>query len=61
MIIKQWDKPIELDNSDLINFYLTWINDYLTISKMAYDYGMSYKDVFNTIKKGRKLNNSDLY
>ena len=60
MIVNQWDAPIELNNSDLINFYLTWINDYLTITKMSNDYGMSYKDVLNAIKKGRKLNNSDL-
>ena len=56
MIIKQWDKPIELDNSDLINFYLTWINDYLTIAKMSDDYGVSSKDILKVINQGRKLN-----
>jgi|APSaa5957512535_1039671.scaffolds.fasta_scaffold34118_5 hypothetical protein len=57
MVVNQWDKHIKLNKSDILNLYLTWINDYLTISKMSEDYGVSSKDILKVINQGRKLNN----
>ena len=58
MVVNQWDKPIKLSNSDILNLYLTWINNYLTIAKMSDDYGVSSKDILKVINQGRKLNRS---
>jgi hypothetical protein len=56
MVISQWDKDINLSKSDILNMYLTWINDYLTIAKMSDDYGVSSKDLLKVINKGRTIN-----
>ena len=56
MVVSQWDKSIKLSNSDILNLYLAWINDYLTIAKMSDDYGVSSKDLLKVINKGRTIN-----
>tara|TARA_R100000951_G_C2501584_1_gene137569 strand:+ start:242 stop:418 length:177 start_codon:yes stop_codon:yes gene_type:complete len=58
MNITQWDKSVNLNKSDMINLYLTWVNDYLTLDMMADNYGMSKDDLLNVLMKGRKLNNN---
>jgi hypothetical protein len=40
---------------ELIKFYLTWVNDYLTISKMAEDYNLHEYQVIELINIGRML------
>ena len=59
MNITQWDKSVNLNKSDMINLYLTWVNDYLTLDMMADNYGMSKDDLLNVLIKGRKLNKND--
>ena len=59
MVISQWDKDINLSKSDILNMYLTWINDYLTIAKMSDDYGVSSKDLLKVINKGRTINRGE--
>jgi hypothetical protein len=59
MVVNQWDKHIKLNKSDILNMYLTWINDYLTIAKMSDDYGVSSKDLLKVINKGRTINRGE--
>ena len=53
--IKQWDKTILMRYKDLEMFYINWCNDYLTIDRMAEDFGMSYADTKIAIDNGRKI------
>jgi len=39
---------------ELIKFYLSWVNDYLTVKKMAEDYGIEEQECFFLINVGRK-------
>lgn len=38
-----------------IDFYLDWFNNYLTVSKIAEDYGFSESSANRLINRGRKL------
>lgn len=53
--VKQWDKTILMRYKDLEMFYINWCNDYLTIDRMAEDFGMSYTDTKIAIDNGRKI------
>lgn len=45
---------------ELIKFYLTWVNDYLTISKMAEDYNLHDYQVIELINIGRMLHEQEV-
>jgi hypothetical protein len=42
------------------NFYLDYVNNFLTISKMASYYGISEKLCEELINIGRKINNKEI-
>jgi len=44
----------------LIELYLDWVNNYVTLSKMAEDYGMDYIDMDQLIRIGRKLHEANV-
>ena len=44
-------------NDKLENFYLSWINDFLTISKFATYHGMDKKRAIYLIDLGKCINN----
>jgi len=44
----------------LIDFYLDWVNNYLTTEKMASDYGLTERQVFNIIEVGRELHEQNV-
>tara|TARA_R110002074_G_scaffold35326_1_gene96476 strand:+ start:479 stop:703 length:225 start_codon:yes stop_codon:yes gene_type:complete len=56
--VSQWDSKILMRYKDLEAFYIDWFNDYLTIDKMADDYGMNYVDTKIAIDNGRKVFNN---
>ena len=56
--VSQWDNKILMRYKDLEAFYVSWCNDYLTINKMADDYGMNYVDTKIAIDNGRKVFNN---
>jgi hypothetical protein len=39
----------------LIEFYLDWVNNYLSVSKMADAYGLSFEVTVNLIEIGKNL------
>lgn len=39
----------------LADFYLDWVNNYLTIAKMAADYGLEEDECQTLIEIGRKM------
>ena len=44
----------------LIDFYLDWVNNYLTTEKMASDYELTERHVFNIIEVGRELHEQNV-
>jgi hypothetical protein len=46
--------------TELIKFYITWVNDYLTISKMAEDYNLFEYQVTELINIGRMLHEQEV-
>lgn len=38
----------------LIDLYLSWVNEYLTIESIAFDYGINTEDAETLIGMGRK-------
>ena len=57
--VTQWDKRVLMRYKDLESFYISWCNDYLSISKMAECYGMSYADTAIAIDNGRKVHKNN--
>ena len=56
-------KFVELcsDKSDAdlnIDIYLDWVNNYLTIKKMASDYGLSSEQMLDKVNTGKFWNNT---
>ena len=56
-------KFVELcaDKSDAdlnIDIYLDWVNNYLTINKMASDYGLSSEQMLAKVNTGKFCNNT---
>jgi len=41
-----------------IDIYLDWVNNYLTIKKMASDYGLSSEQMLGKINTGKFWNNT---
>jgi len=44
----------------LIDFYLDWVNNYLTVSKMADDYELTVSATVNLIEIGRKIHEQNV-
>jgi hypothetical protein len=43
----------------LIEFYLDWVNNYLSITKMAEDNGISFEVTVNLIELGKNLHEEE--
>jgi len=46
-------------NEELCAFYLDYVNNYLTIDKMAEDYSLSTKETSELLDAGKALNNNN--
>lgn len=44
----------------LINFYLDYFNNYLTVHKLAEDYGITYTEANTLINAGRKYHHEQV-
>ena len=56
--VLQFDNEIELNANDLMGYYLTYVNDYLTLDRFSEDMGINSKDLQEIINIGKKLYNS---
>ena len=54
----QFDNEIELSVNDLMAYYLTYVNDYLTLDRFSQDMGIDSKELQEIINIGKKLYNS---
>lgn len=46
---------------DLEKFYLEYTNNFLTITKVAEYYGLTFGQAYDLIEMGRKINNEKTY
>jgi len=56
--VLQFDNEIELSVNDLMAYYLTYVNDYLTLDRFSEDVGINPKELQEIINIGKKLYNS---
>ena len=56
--VLQFDNEIELNDNDLMAYYLTYVNDYLTLDRFSEDMGINSKELQEIINIGKKLYNS---
>ena len=56
--VLQFDNEIELTANDLMGYYLTYVNDYLTLDRFSQDVGIDPKELQEIINIGKKLYNS---
>ena len=56
--VLQFDNEIELSVNDLMAYYLTYVNDYLTLDRFSEDMGVNPKELQEIINIGKKLYNS---
>jgi len=45
-------------DKELNDFYLDYVNNYITVSKMAEDYNLSVRDTLALINKGKEIHKS---
>lgn len=56
--VLQFDNEIELNANDLMAYYVTYVNDYLTLDRFSEDMGIGPKELQEIINIGKKLYNS---
>ena len=56
--VLQFDNEIELNANDVMAYYLTYVNDYLTLDRFSQDMGIDQKELQEIINIGKKLYNS---
>jgi len=52
-----FDDILQLSDAEIIEIYLDWVNNFLTLDKFANHYGITELDAHYVIDLGRKLNN----
>ena len=56
--VLQFDNEIDLSANDLMAYYLTYVNDYLTLDRFSQDMGIDPKELQEIINLGKKLYNA---
>ena len=51
----QFDNEIELSVNDLMAYYLTYVNDYLTLDRFSEDMGINPKELQEIINLGKSF------
>lgn len=55
--MKTFEDILKLSDEEIINIYLDWVNNFLSLDKFAEHYGISEIDAHYIIDLGRRLNN----
>jgi len=57
--MKTFTEILDLDNDAIIEIYLDWVNNFLSLDKFAEHYGLDEIDAHYIIDLGRKLNEEE--
>jgi len=57
--MKTFTEILDLDNDAIIEIYLDWVNNFVSLDKFAEHYGLDEIDANYIIEVGRKLNEED--
>jgi len=57
--MKTFTEILDLDNDAIIEIYLDWVNNFLSLDKFAEHYGIDEIDANYLIEIGRKLNEEE--
>ena len=57
--MKTFTEILDLDNDAIIEIYLDWVNNFLSLDKFAEHYGLDEIDANYLIEVGRKLNEEE--
>ena len=57
--MKTFTEILDLDNDAIIEIYLDWVNNFLSIDKFAQHYEIDEIDAHYLIEVGRKLNEEE--
>jgi len=57
--MKTFTEILDLDNDAIIEIYLDWVNNFLSLDKFAEHYGLDEIDANYIIDLGRKLNEEE--
>jgi hypothetical protein len=57
--MKTFTEILDLDNDAIIEIYLDWANNFLSLDKFADHYGLDEIDAHYLIEVGRKLNEEE--
>lgn len=57
--MKTFTEILDIDNDAIIEIYLDWVNNFLSLDKFAQHYGLDEIDANYIIDLGRKLNEEE--
>jgi flagellar motor component MotA len=57
--MKTFSEILEADNDTIIEIYLDWVNNFISLDKFADHYGLDEIDAHYIIDLGRKLNEEE--